>query len=32
MHSAADAMYVSGSPGSRITLKIETPSPTNPDW
>jgi hypothetical protein len=32
MHRNAEAAYVSGRPGSRITLKMETRSPMNPDW
>lgn len=32
MHSPAQAMYVRVRPGSRMTLKMETDSPKNPDW
>ena len=32
IHSAHDAAYVNMRPGSRITLKIETSCPRNPDW
>lgn len=32
MHSVVLERYVSGSPGSLMTLKIEMFFPTNPDW
>jgi hypothetical protein len=30
--TAMHPMYVRGKPGSRMTLKIDTVSPTKPDW
>lgn len=32
MHSVVHEMYVNVSPGSFITLKIDTSSPMKPDW